>query len=145
MREVKECMPPVYFWRKLKIWLHFPVQYLGRSMRLRVCMSGTQLTSAKPGLWRWLGLVGFFYKSENQVPSITFLLPKWILRCLSFAAKLYYLKVNYLLKFCGGMRSSCYRISFWTNLWLENKSSFFSFLPFIICVLYIPLDSFINY
>lgn len=83
---------------------------------------------------------------NQKIGSLLFLyfLPKWILWFLSFAAKIYYLKVNYLLKFCGDMNPAVW-ISFLTNLWLENKSSFFSFSAFVICVLYMPLGPFINY
>lgn len=82
---------------------------------------------------------------RKSIPFYSYiLLPKWILWFLSFAAKIHYLKVNYLLMFCGDMNPAL-NISSLTNLWLENKSSFFSFSTFVICVLYMPLDPFINY
>lgn len=45
-----------------------------------------------------------FLWMRKSVPFYSYiLLPKWILRFLSFAAKIYYLKVNYLLKVYGDM------------------------------------------
>lgn len=86
-----------------------------------------------------------FFKNQEINSLLSYiLLPKWILWFLSFAAKMCYLKVNYLLKFCGDMNLTVW-ISFLTNLWLEDKSSFFSFSTFVICIIYMPLDPFINY
>lgn len=92
-----------------------------------------------------------FYKSENHFPFVFFSKMDPLIFFFFFfvflllsAAKIYYLKVNHLLNFCGDMNPAVW-ISFLTNLWLENKSSFFSFSTFVICVLYMPLDPFINY
>lgn len=70
--------------------------------------------------------------SQKNQSLLLYFLPKWILWFLSFAAKIYFLKVNYLWKFCGDTNPAV-GASFLTDLWLEISLHFspFQHLSFV--------------